>query len=200
MGTTAIADFLTKEGFKNRHGIVLWSVTGINRILHNEKYVGDCLLQKEYSEDPLTKRRVYNHGERDMYLIKNGHPAIIDRDTWNAVQEKFKVMCEKYNVNSPARERIKHTQIRSNYTNFIVCPYCGKNYKVKTSHYNGEPTNKHLMCYSNHKTKLCKSGNYPLVPFKKIMEKQLSILKSNLNVFKQCLITEFSRADKDSKV
>ncbi|OQC09500.1 MAG: hypothetical protein BWX74_00919 [Tenericutes bacterium ADurb.Bin087] len=200
MGTTAIADFLMKEGVKNRHGLVSWSVSGINRILHNEKYAGDCLLQKEYSADPITKKRIYNHGEREMYLIQNGHPAIIDRDTWIAVQDKFKRMGEKYNVYSPARERVRHHQIRSNFGNFIICPYCGKNYMVKTNHYNGEPTNKHLMCYSNHKTKLCKSENYPLVPFKKMIAKQLEILKSNLNVFKECLTAEFSKPDKDSTI
>lgn len=56
------------------------------------------------------------------------------------------------------------------------------------------------MRYSNHKTKLCKSENYPLVPFKKMIEKQVGILKSNLNVFKECLIAEFSKPNKDSTV
>lgn len=198
MGTTAIADFLMKEGVKNRHGLVSWSVSGINRILHNEKYVGDCLLQKEYSADPITKKRIYNHGEREMYLIQNGHPAIIDRDTWNAVQEKIKAMGEKYNVHSSVRESIKHMRYKTIFSTFILCPYCGKNYMVKTNHYNGEPSKKHLMCYSNHKTKLCKSENYPFVTFKEIIGKQLKILKSNISTFKECLITEFSKVDKDS--
>jgi len=51
-----------------------------------------------------------------------------------AVQGKFKRMAEKYNVYSPDRERVRHHQVRGNFGNFLICPYCGKNYMVKTNH------------------------------------------------------------------
>ena len=80
--------------------------------LRTKKYVGDCLLQKQYSEDPLTKKKVYNHGQREQYYIKNGHPAIIDRATWDAVQNQFRIMGEKYNVHSYARQNMSSIRVR----------------------------------------------------------------------------------------
>lgn len=197
MGTTAIADYLMKHKVKNRRGVVSWSISGINNILKNEKYVGDCLLQKTYSEDPLTKKKIYNHGQKEQYLIQNSHPAIIDRKTWNDVQAKFKYMNEKYHLHSYERQNMKDKHIRYEFTGFILCPYCGKNYMVKTNHYCGRKTNQHLMCYSNHKTKLCKSENYPLIPFKEIVLKQLKILKDNISPFKAILTDELSQTKEE---
>ena len=198
VGTTSIAQFLKENKYTNRRGSTSWSVSSVNYILKNEKYAGDCLLQKAYSEDPLTKKKKYNHGERDQYLIQNGHPAIVDRDTWNKVQEKFKIMGEKFNVHSYVRENMSTKRVRYEFTGWILCPYCGSNYLVKTNHYNGIATNKHLMCYSNHKTKLCKSENYPLEVFKQIVEKQLKILKSNQVAFKEVLMSETPKDGEDN--
>ena len=46
MGTTQIAEFLKRNDIKDRKGSSNWGVSRINYILHNEKYVGDCLIQK----------------------------------------------------------------------------------------------------------------------------------------------------------
>lgn len=197
MGVTAIADYLTKNGIKNKRGFVSWSITSVRYILKNEKYVGDCLLVKRYSEDPLTKKRVYNRGQRDQYYIKNGHQGIIDRATWDAVQEKFRVAGEKYNVHSYAGQNMGQVRIRYEFVGWILCPYCGRNYLVKTNHYNGQPTHKHLMCYSNHKTKLCKSENYPLDVFKQILSKQIKILKSNIPSLNELLIDKFTKDEQE---
>ena len=197
MGVTAIVDYLTKNGIKNKRGFVSWSITSVRYILKNEKYVGDCLLVKRYSEDPLTKKRVYNRGQRDQYYIKNGHQGIIDRATWEAVQEKFRVAGEKYNVHSYARQNMGQVHIRYEFVGWILCPYCGRNYIVKTNHYNGQPTHKHLMCYSNHQYKLCKSDNYPLDVFKQILTKQIKILKSNISSLNELLIDKFSKDEQE---
>lgn len=197
IGVTAIVDYLTKNGIKNKRGFVSWSITSVRYILKNEKYVGDCLLVKRYSEDPLTKKRVYNRGQRDQYYIKNGHQGIIDRATWDAVQEKFRVAGEKYNVHSYARQNMGQVRIRYEFVGWILCPYCGRNYIVKTNHYNGQPTHKHLMCYSNHQYKLCKSENYPLDVFKQILTKQIKILKANIPSFNELLIDKFNKDEQE---
>lgn len=197
MGVTAIVDYLTKNGIKNKRGFVSWSITSVRYILKNEKYVGDCLLVKRYSEDPLTKKRVYNRGQREQYYIKNGHQGIIDRATWDAVQEKFRVAGKKYNVHSYARQNMGQVRIRYEFFGWILCPYCGRNYIVKTNHYNGQPTHKHLMCYSNHQYKLCKSENYPLDVFKQILTKQIKILKSNIPSLNELLIDKFNKDEQE---
>lgn len=154
-------------------------------------------FKKTFSEDPLTKKKIYNHGQREQYYIRNGHIPIIDRNTWDAVQEKFRAMGEKYHVHSPARENMLGKSHKYSFNNFILCPYCGKNYMVKANHYNGAIANKHLTCYSNHQTKLCKSENYPFITFKEMMKKQIKILKSNISSFKEVLIEEFGKTKEE---
>lgn len=43
----------------------------------NEKYIGDALLQKTYTVDFLTQKRVSNNGIVPQYYVENSHPAII---------------------------------------------------------------------------------------------------------------------------
>lgn len=56
-----------------------WKLLQIARMLHNEKYTGDVVLQKHYIESHLTHKEVKNRGEVPFYHIHNAHPAIIDR-------------------------------------------------------------------------------------------------------------------------
>lgn len=93
---------------------------------------------------------------------------------------------------------MRQVRIRYEFVGWILSPYCGRNYIVKTNHYNGRPTHKHLMCYSNHQYKLCKSDNYPLDVFKQILTKQLKILKSNISSLNELLIDKFSQDEQES--
>lgn len=43
------------------------------QILKNEKYMGDALLQKTFTEDVLTKKRVENDGSVPQYYVENSH-------------------------------------------------------------------------------------------------------------------------------
>lgn len=59
----------------------------IDRMLSNEKYIGQVLMQKTYTPDFLTEKQEKNKGELTMYLIENAHEPIIDRETFERVQE-----------------------------------------------------------------------------------------------------------------
>ena len=193
MGTTQIAEFLKRNDIKDRKGSSNWGVSRINYILHNEKYVGDCLIQKTYREDPLTKKKKYNRGEQDKVLVSNGHPAIIEREIWNAVQNKMRSLCEKYKIKSYEKDDEAAKRVRYEFVDFIKCPYCGNNYAIKTNHYVGKTTNKFIVCRSNRASKLCKGDNYPLDVFKLMLAKQLKILKSNIPSLKEALNIEFEK-------
>ena len=82
-----IARELTKEGLKNGIGWTKCHSSGIIKILRNEKYIGDALLQKTYTVDFLTKKRVKNDGQVPQYYVENNHPAIISRATFYQVQK-----------------------------------------------------------------------------------------------------------------
>ena len=57
-----IARGLEADGILNGAGRERWHTSNINQILRNEKYIGDALLQKTYTVDFLTKKRVKNNG------------------------------------------------------------------------------------------------------------------------------------------
>ena len=64
-----------------------WSTSTIDRMLSNEKYIGQVLMQKSYTPDFLTGKQVKNDGQLDMYLVEDAHEAIIDRETFDRVQK-----------------------------------------------------------------------------------------------------------------
>ncbi|HEL1556074.1 TPA: recombinase family protein [Streptococcus suis] len=82
-----IAKDLTKQGIPSPSGKSQWNATTIKRMLRNEKYKGDALLQKTYTIDFLTKKKNINRGELPQYYVENNHEAIVDRETFDAVQQ-----------------------------------------------------------------------------------------------------------------
>ena len=87
-GVRKIKKYLEETGIKTVSGKDTWSTSTIDRILSNEKYVGDVLMQKSFTEDFLTGKRKKNEGELAMYFIKNDHEAIISREDFEKVQQR----------------------------------------------------------------------------------------------------------------
>ena len=85
-GTNAIARDLNKDNIPTVTGIK-WCGSGISRMLKNEKYMGDVLLQKTITADTITFSRKRNKGELPQYYIKNDHEPIISREDFKRVQE-----------------------------------------------------------------------------------------------------------------
>lgn len=73
-----IALTLTERDIKTPSGKDKWNAATVRRILTNEKYKGDALLQKEFTVDFLTKKTKKNCGEIPQYYIEDDHEAIID--------------------------------------------------------------------------------------------------------------------------
>ena len=66
-----------------------WHTSTINKILRNEKYIGDALLQKTYTTDFLNKTRVKNNGLVPQYYVEGDHEAIIPKDIYLQGQEEL---------------------------------------------------------------------------------------------------------------
>jgi site-specific DNA recombinase len=60
------------------------------RMLQNEKYKGDLLMQKTYTVDFLSKKMVENNGEKDQYYVQGNHKPIVSPDDWEAAQYELK--------------------------------------------------------------------------------------------------------------
>ncbi len=121
-----IAKGLEDKGVEGCQGKTKWYASTILGILKNEKHMGDALLQKYYISDFLTKKLVKNKGEITQYYVKGSHKGIIDRETWEAVQEELE-----------RRERFKTEHDLSSYsygteynpfTHRIFYGKCGKPY------------------------------------------------------------------------
>lgn len=118
-----IARGLEADGILNGAGRERWHTSNINQILRNEKYIGDALLQKTYTVDFLTKKRVKNNGIVPQYYVENSHEAIIPREVFMQVQEEL------------VRRRIVHTSpngktrtFSSNhcFAQIVICGNCGE--------------------------------------------------------------------------
>ncbi|MBR3297614.1 MAG: recombinase family protein [Clostridia bacterium] len=124
-GTEAIANGLNADGFTNRGG--KWYPSVIGHMLRNINYTGNLLLQKTYREDHLTKRKRKNDGVLPQYFVEDAHEAIIDSDTFEAVQKEAERRLAKYKHEKKGAEKYA-------FTGLIVCAVCGRKYKRKISH------------------------------------------------------------------
>lgn len=89
MGRLAIANKLNDLHVPTVRGGKEWREGAIYLILRNEKYTGDMILQKTYSEDFRSKKRVINNGERRKYLVEKSHESIISKTVFEQVQEEI---------------------------------------------------------------------------------------------------------------
>lgn len=150
-----IADYLTAKGVPTPKGRRKWCASTIMSILQNEKYKGDALLQKTYTSDFLTKKQKKNHGEVAQYYIRNSHPAIIDPDTFELVQQEI-------GRRRPNRRKLYKSSI---FATKIVCEDCGSFYGRKVWHSNNDKYRKSIW-RCNHKYEaindtdtICKTPN-----------------------------------------
>lgn len=84
-----IAFGLEADGILTGAGKKKWWTSTINKILRNEKYMGDALLQKTYTTDFLNKTRVKNNGIVPQYYVEDDHEAIIPKEIYMMVQEEL---------------------------------------------------------------------------------------------------------------
>lgn len=89
-GVRKIKRYLKEHGIKTVTGKSEWSTSTIDRMLSNEKYVGEVRMQKTFTADFLTGRREKNTGQLDSYLVENAHEPIIDRETFELAQRMKK--------------------------------------------------------------------------------------------------------------
>ncbi|MBS5726129.1 MAG: recombinase family protein [Clostridiales bacterium] len=87
-GVRKIKRYLEEHGIKTATGKEVWSTSTIDRMLSNEKYIGQVLMQKTYTPDFLTGKQEKNDGALSMFLVENAHEAIIDKETFEKVQKR----------------------------------------------------------------------------------------------------------------
>ena len=124
MGKNAIAVHLNLLGIKTREQN-LWTESSIDKIIRNEKYVGDMLLQKYYIKDHLTKAKRTNMGELPQYYVENTHSPIICREMYEAVNQERAKRADKFFSNE------EYPRKSYDFTGKIFCGVCGSRYRRK---------------------------------------------------------------------
>ena len=131
LGRNAIMKKLRRLGIPTKVG-GKWSESTVGSILKNEKYIGDMCLQKGFIADHMTKHWKSNNGELPKYYVENNHEAIIDRMTFEAVQDEMADRAEK--VNHPRKYTF------SEFTGLITCGRCGAKFRKKINSINTKYT------------------------------------------------------------
>lgn len=129
---TNIKRVLESKNILTSTGKKVWNESLICSILKNEKYVGDALLQKTFTSDCITHKVVKNHGERPMYLITDHHDPIVDRDTYNRVQQELARRSSKRKISDKTTTEQGKYSSKYALTELLICGHCGTPYRRTT--------------------------------------------------------------------
>lgn len=127
MGSYVIAKEINKRGIltkKNKK----WTSSGVKALLHNEKYTGDVIFQKTYTDDNYNRHT--NYGERNMYLHKNHHEAIISHEIFEQAAASMEQRAKEKSIEA-GHEKYQN---RYAFSGKIICGDCGSTFK-RRQHY-----------------------------------------------------------------
>jgi len=124
----SIAKRLTEMGIPTPRKKAVWNQTTVRSILTNEKYKGDALMQKCYTENFITKKQLVNRGVLPQYYVEGNHEAIIAPETFELVQQEIARRQQKGG-------RYSGVDI---FASRLVCGECGSYYGAKVWHSNSK--------------------------------------------------------------
>lgn len=117
---------LEKYGILTAAGKPRWRPETIKKILLNEKYIGDALLQKTFTVDFLTKKRVKNEGHVPQYYVENSHEGIIPKELFLQAQEELH---RRNNIYTGADKSKRLYSSKYALSTITFCGQCGDIYR-----------------------------------------------------------------------
>ena len=128
-----IKKYLEDNGIKTVTGKEVWSANVIQQMLKNEKYKGDMMLQKTFTEDYLNGIRKKNVGQRTRYYVKGSHPAIISSEIFDKVQAEMLNRARLLRT-ADGNQISSGNRYSSKYllSNLLVCGDCGGGFRRRT--------------------------------------------------------------------
>ena len=121
-----IAAGLEADGVLTGAGKPRWHTSTINKILRNEKYIGNALLQKTYTTNFLNKTRVKNTSIVPQYYVEGNHEAIIPKDIYMRVQEE---LVRKRVIKTSANGKKRSYSCNHCFSQIIICGDCGEMFR-----------------------------------------------------------------------
>lgn len=119
-----ICDMLEEQEIETPGHKSHWRTTTVTSILKNEKYKGDCEMQKTYVKNFLDHVAVKNNGELEKIYVEDHHEPIISKDQWMMAQLEFERrgdLAQGYNSSNE-------------FSCKLICGDCGSYYGAKVLH------------------------------------------------------------------
>ena len=127
-----IKSYLESQGIKTVTGKDDWNAKTIRDMLMNEKYKGDTMLQKTFTEDFMTGKKSKNIGQRNRYYVKDSHPAIVSAEVFDKVQEEMAKRSRFVRKEDGLVETSGKYNGKYLLGNLLVCGNCGASYRRRT--------------------------------------------------------------------
>lgn len=143
-----IARELTEQGVMPVKRMKSWSSTTILRILRNEKYVGDLIQRKTYVKNFLDHKCVKNTDLDTMYFAYDHHEPIIDRETWDIVQNRLQTLSSSQENQVYQQSNRNRFKASNKYwcSGKIKCGLCGTNFSITSKKLSDGTTFKAWKC------------------------------------------------------
>ncbi|SHH59569.1 recombinase family protein [Clostridium grantii] len=139
--THIIAKELNELGVKSKKGSK-WTAGTVNAIIRNEKYTGDVIFQKSYTDSSFNRHT--NYGEQDQYLCTAHHVAIASHEVFKKANE---VMSQRGKEKGNGEDTQRY-QNRYGFSGKIRCGECGSAFKRRI---HNKPSGKYVAwCCTHH--------------------------------------------------
>lgn len=125
--THVIAKELNDSGVRSKKG-GKWTPGAINAIIRNEKFTGDVIFQKTYTDSQFSRH--INDGELNQYLCENHHEPIVSHEIFEKANE---VLNQRGKEKGHGKDTAKY-QNRYGFSGRIKCGECGSTFK-RRMHY-----------------------------------------------------------------
>ncbi len=100
-----------------------WSCGTVLRVLRNEIYKGDVMMQKTYLD--ADRKRHKNEGQKDRYYIADNHKAAVSKELWASVQEMLDDRIFEAEKGKVPRKMGGNSHNTYPLSGMLYCPHCG---------------------------------------------------------------------------
>lgn len=122
-----IAKIMTEHGYLTGTGKTVWKLSDVEKILTNEKYVGDFVMQKTVVIDYLSHKTKKNDNIVPKYIMENHHEAIITREKFEEARAIRHAKLKTGNKRKPNVNLL---------SGMFICENCLRLLQVVTTHPN----------------------------------------------------------------
>lgn len=123
-----ISKELNEQGIPSPKG-TKWQGESVTFVLKNEKYVGDCEMQKTVTVDFLSHKSIQNNGEAPKFYVTDHHVPIISRTTWTRAQE---VLERRSASRKGQKDKKPAKRVGKDVFDNLICGKCGEPFYRRT--------------------------------------------------------------------